>query len=416
MARPLPRFLTACAALALCGLAIAATPAAAQTAALERERAAVFAQMLDAPTDRALMRRYAQLSIELRDFEAAAATLERIVDLEPGNAAARVELAIAYFALGAYDVAEYHLDAAAQAGGLDPATAATLARYREEAARRDSPHQISGRVAVGQAWTRTADETGRFGTAELEWRFDMGGPNADDWLTQLSHQSYMPGELSFSDRAITRLRTGPEFRLTGDAYGPRLQPYVEMTWFRDDSFGFGDYNAVALGLAYQNPHTPFLTSYADIQAGRAEAQVPFGTAFDFREASVGLGWRPSRETRLRGSLRWREEVSDDFFFPVTLTTRTIRIEALHAFDPGLQMLPRRWELRGWAQRQDYEEDFGFGFVDGYVDTVWGAGLRAFVTDALFLEARASRLEREFDFAFIPVERETVYALQVGWEF
>jgi hypothetical protein len=98
---------TARLAAALIAAALAA-PALAQATAPEARRDAVFAQMLAAPADPVLMLEYARLSVRLRDFEAAASTLERLLDLQPDNAAARLELATAYFALGAYEVAEYH--------------------------------------------------------------------------------------------------------------------------------------------------------------------------------------------------------------------------------------------------------------------------------------------------------------------
>lgn len=398
------------AAAALAALLLSPGTAGAQTAALESQRQSVFAQLLSAPADRTLMLQYARLSVQLRDFEAAAATLERFVDLDPGNTGARIELAIAYFSLGAYDVAEYHLAAAAASGALTPEQAERVATYRDEAAGRNQPSQFSGRVAIGQAWLREADTSGTFGTAELDWRIDMGGPHAAEWLTQLSFSSYVPGEQSFGERQIARLRTGPEFHLVGEVHGTRLQPYLELTAFRDDSFGFGDYNAAALGFAYQNPHNAFWTSYADVQIGRAEADAAFGQDFDFHEASFGASYRPSRDTRIRGTLRWRVEDSD---FQM-LTTHGLRVEALHSFDTGLSLLPRRWELRGFAQRDYLEFDYGGGFSDEAIDTAYGGGLRAFVTEDLFLEARGSRLEREFDYGF--TQEETVYSLQIGWEF
>lgn len=407
-------FRTIVAAVLACALACP-TASVAQTGALETRRQAIFAQMLAAPSDRALMLEYARLSVQMRDFEAAAATLERLLDFDPGNAGARLELAIAYFSLGAYDVAEYHLASVAASGALTPEQAEQVARYREEVDNRDGPHQITGRLAIGQAWTREQDARGQFGTAQLEWRFDMGGPNAHDWLTQLGFSRYMPGDLTFGDRQVTRLRSGPEFRLTGDVYGPRLQPYVELMWFRDDDFGFGDYNSVAIGFAYQNPHNAFWTTYGDVQVGRATPRDPFQPEFDFHEVSIGAGYRPSRETRIRGTLRWREEDQDSFFNDHT-TTRGVRIEALHTFDTGARILPRRWEARAWALREMVEQGNDFGIFNAYTDTALGLGLRAFVTDELFIEARGARLDRDFDDIFMMPQSETVYSLQIGWEF
>lgn len=396
--------------------------ATAQAAGLEAERDAVFARMLAAPADAALMRDYARLSVRLRDFEAAAATLERFLDLDPGNAAARLELATAYFALGAYEVAEYHLAAASASGGLTPDQMAEAARYQAEAAARQDPNQITGRIAIGTTETRQTDETGLFVSGQLDWRIDMGGPDAAEWLTQLFFSRFNPEDLGFSDRQSTRLRSGPEFRLTGDAYGPRLQPYLELGWSEeDDGFALRQDSTVAFGLAYQNPHNAFWTSYADIRIGRGERDVGFGGGFgfmedfDFREASLGLAWRPSRDTRVRGTIGWRDEDTEDGFGTYETTT-TLRLEALHSFDTGWQALPRNWEARGWVQREDVEGGSVFGIFDDRRDTGYGLGLRAFVTDGIFVEARSARLRSEDNLGGFPRPSETIHSLQVGWEF
>jgi predicted Zn-dependent protease len=135
---------TRCAAALLAASMVVPVAATAQSGSLDSQRQAVFAQLIASPADRALMLAYARLSVQMRDFEAAAATLERFLDLDPGNTAARVELATAYFALGAYGVAQYHLAAAAASGGLTAEQAEQVARYRAETEARQAPHQITG--------------------------------------------------------------------------------------------------------------------------------------------------------------------------------------------------------------------------------------------------------------------------------
>lgn len=134
--------------------------ALAQTSAVEAECQAILQQMLVSPADRTLMRQYAALSVELRDFEAAAATLERVVDLEPTNSSARLELAVAYFALGNYGLAEYHMAAAQASGALSAEELADVVRYRTEAAESDRPSRIKGRISLGQAFTDEATDQG----------------------------------------------------------------------------------------------------------------------------------------------------------------------------------------------------------------------------------------------------------------
>jgi tetratricopeptide (TPR) repeat protein len=126
-------------------------------AALEAERAAVFARMLDAPADRALMAQYARLSIQLSDYEAAAATLERLIDLEPANATARLELATAYFAMGNYPLAEFHLNAATASGALTPEQLASAEAYRGAAAGTGRAQPVFGLRRGGDRFGRWRD-------------------------------------------------------------------------------------------------------------------------------------------------------------------------------------------------------------------------------------------------------------------
>lgn len=394
---------------------LAAPGARAQDAALQAQRDAVFARLLQAPADRALMLDYARLSVALRDFEAAAATLERFVDLDPGNAAARLELATAYFALGAYGVAEYHLAVAAGSGALTPEQSAQAARYGAQAAARQEPRRLEGQIALGQARGRDTGTDSLFVTAALDWRIDMGGPDANDWRTQLGFSRDDPDDPGQPDRQVARLRSGPEFRITGDAYGPRLHPYAELSWTRDATGRLPDRRSMALGLAYQNPHDAFWTSYADLRIGRGEGLGAAGAGFDLRGASLGLAYRPSRETRLRATLGWTD-LDADAGAAGDETTTSLRLEVLHSFDTGWAGLPRRWEARGWAARARVAETDRFGRTADYSDTALGFGLRAFVTDALFLEARGTRLDRDPGTPLRAARRDTVLSLRIGWEF
>jgi exonuclease VII small subunit len=396
--------------LALASVLSVSSPAQAQTSALAAQRQAVFEQLLSSPTDRALMQQYARLSVQMRDFEAAAATLERVVDLEPENVGARLELAIAYFALGAYDVARHHLTAAEASGALTPEQAERAARYSTEADGRDTPQRLSGEIAIGQGRTDdgTVSDSGVYGSVRLDWRIDMGGPNANDWLTQLRFDSVRPGAVATDRRGLAQLRTGPELRLTGDLYGPRLQPYIEFTRLRDGaSFGTFGHDAVALGVAYQNPHSALWTSFADIQIGRGEPVDPSAGTFDFVEAMAGATYRPSRETRIRGTLGWFDA---DYSPTATRTETSAQIDVLQTVQIDALSLPRRWEIGGTFRFADVEDDRFGDFTDRYL----GASIRAFVTDDVFIEVRGARLQRDFSTRFDT--EETFYGLQIGWEF
>ena len=127
---------------------------------------------------------------------------------------------------------------------------------------RDDPSRFSGSVAAGIV---SADgETGFLGSGSLNWSIDLGDANATHWVTQIGVSTYQIGAgpgASTSDRQSLRLRSGPRFQLTGEAFGPRLQPYLELESVRYPDATASDYDAAAFGLAYQNAHSAALTSF-----------------------------------------------------------------------------------------------------------------------------------------------------------
>ncbi|WP_224814396.1 tetratricopeptide repeat protein [Hasllibacter sp. MH4015] len=400
----------------IAALSFLGAPALAQDAALAAQRAAVFQQMLSDPANRTLMRDYARLSVQMRDFEAAAATLERLVDLEPTNSAARVELAIAYFALGSYEVAEYHLAAAQAAGALTPEQTAQVARYREETQDRADGSEFSGRVEAGYAWTDTASDAGAFLNATLDWRIDLGDANATQWVTEFGYSSFQPGDSSINDRQNLRLRTGPEFRIAADAYGPRVQPYVELAWFRDDETLNGDFRSWSVGANYINPINERVTIYADFDIGRIYALDTSGDEFDFHEFDLGVTYRPSRDLRFRLSTTLFERTQADDPTPDTFEGASVRLSGQYAFDPSFQLLPNRWVAGGFIEAGQVDQVVA-GTATRLEQQRYAAFLRAFVYEDIYVESTVAQvMEDSISGGVTTPSEEMIFTLQIGWEF
>ncbi len=212
-------------------------------------RDAAFDRMYEAPTDRAAMLDYARLSAALRDYEAVASVLERLVALEPGNREARKQLALAYFALGSDVMADSQLQWIADA---DPVMAAEVVAYREALARRTAPSDFSGSVWAGALYVSHPDRYFTEAGLALTHRHDLGGAHAATWLTRLSASAGAPVDIPDADAGHhIELRSGPLWRVSQTATGARLQPYV--LWSNtQDAYGVESHRA-GLGTLAQWP-------------------------------------------------------------------------------------------------------------------------------------------------------------------
>ncbi len=119
-------------------------PTLAQTPA---ERA--FAAMLQRPDDIAAVRRYAELQIEAENYEAAIATLERLLIPQPNQSQIRTELGILYFRLGSYDAAASYLRKALESTDLTPELRAQAERFLADSVRRGVTSKFAGSINLG---------------------------------------------------------------------------------------------------------------------------------------------------------------------------------------------------------------------------------------------------------------------------
>jgi hypothetical protein len=392
----------------LCALALgmpAAVLPGAAGASTEAERDAVFARLLRAPDDRALMLQYARLSVALREYEAAVSTLERMLQLFPDDAETRFELGIAYFALGSSELAAHHFAILGDGAALSPEQQADLRAYTAQNAAAMRPSRFSGRISAGV--TTEEGETGTTATVALTWRIDMGTASPSFWLTDVLATTLRYSGASNSDASGFLLRTGPMFSIDGTAYGPQLRPYAELRSERDlvgeDRRGWG------VGLQLRNTHSAQWSSFADLRHGRMKAS-DLDIELDETELSFGGTFRPTRDTLLRLSARIRDEENS------TGTSRRwtgLRLDAVQEFRPGALAVPRNWVVSAYLQSDRIEWREGIGLTENRDSA--GIALRAFVTRSVFVDASARNMRWRSDLALREGNR-TLAALQIGMEF
>lgn len=393
--------------LALACALLIAVPALGQSrSVLEAERQQVFSQLILDPVDRDLMAEYARLSVALQDYEAAAATLERLSWLEPGNTAVLLELAQSYFALGAFGLVELYATALI-ALNPPPEQLAAAEALLGAGNRQNGETRLTGELSFGYSHGDSAADRGATAGLALSWRVDMGGPHAHDWVTELGATGFVSGAGAGNTRQFLRLRTGPEFRITGESFGPRVQPFLQFTATRDSTDV--DTDELLVGLAVQVPHNEVLTSFATLSTGQSVARDT-GLETDLRDLSLGATFRPSTATSLRFTLRQRDEEDT----AETSVTQGVRLDLSHAFSAPFDIGTRDWSAGGHVLYDEVEVSAGRASrEESHVG--YGLWMRAYVSGSAFFEARTSVVERRASLRAFNTE-EVVSSLQFGWEF
>lgn len=98
------------------GLFLATQAHAANSAANQAKLDALYNQLLQDPTNIELTLEYAELAVEMGDYEAAIPPLERLLITTPGASKIQLELGILYYLLGSHDVAKTYLNDAKKGG------------------------------------------------------------------------------------------------------------------------------------------------------------------------------------------------------------------------------------------------------------------------------------------------------------
>lgn len=348
-----------------------ATAATAQDRdALRAQQAELYERMLAAPADAALMVQYARVSIALDDYEAAAATLERALIFEPGEAMTHLELGVAYFRLGSFKLAEFHFNEA-RAGGLAPELDDRAALYLAEIADRTETSRFSGALTAGLVASTNANlgpdndvisvlgapfalapgvgsegDVGARATARLRHVYDLGKPNGDTLVTDFTGYSVRYFDEDGGDIDYASLAVGPSLSLTESAFGPKLRPFATVGHARvaDDAF----YTEFGGGLEGSAPISDTMTSFAQVSLIRRDFHNGLNQ-FDstILAADIGGAVRLAPGLDLRGALFAEAEFARDDAFDNQ--EFGLRGAAVYSYAPGIAGLDALWSLTGTAR-------------------------------------------------------------------
>lgn len=352
-------------AAASCAVAFSAT--AKDRDPLRAQQAELYEQMLAQPADAELMVAYARISVELEDYEAAIATLERALVYEPGEPRTHLELGVAYFRIGSYQIAEYHFGAA-RAGGLPPELDSRAALYQEEIAARTKESRLTGVAGIGIAYSTNANlgpkeelisflglpalipnsatsqpDFGARATLALRHVYDLGGSNTDALVTEFGAYSLHFFDETDGDVDVVRFTTGPRLSLDNSAYGPKARPFVKLGHSRVSNDAL--YSEFGVGVDGSLPVTDTFAAFGRLGVDRREFHNGLSDFDSFvLGAELGGTVRAAPGVQFSGGLFAAAEFTDSNDFDNQ--EFGLRASAAYSYAPGIDMVDELWTLSG----------------------------------------------------------------------
>ena len=254
-------------------------PASEPPAALAARQAALLEAMLATPDDLDTAFEYAMVSSLLGDYEAAIATLERMLIYAPGLPRVQLELGALYFRLGATETARYYFQETLKAPDVPPEVEARVQAYLVALKKSEDPASIRAAVVTGVRYqtnanaapgsrrvdlnggtfvlddtaTGTAD-TNAFLAGRVKGTYDLG-TQGDLIETEFLFYGARYADIVRLDTALAELTLGPSFNLERfDLDDTRLGLYAIAAGIR---LNHANYNgALGVGARYLSQVTP----------------------------------------------------------------------------------------------------------------------------------------------------------------
>jgi tetratricopeptide (TPR) repeat protein len=330
--------------IAACALALLGAEAGAQTqperAELLARQQALFDRLVARPDDLETMFDYAAVSMRLQDYEPAIATLERMLIFNRDLPRVKLELGVAYFRLGAYDVARFYFSEALQDDPPDEVVA-RVTPFLSAIAERTAQSAFSGFVSIGPVYSTNANlaptdrevtglvfipvlgdfdtatitlddgakDVGVRATAVLNHRYDLRRPNDDEWRTSLVYSGLRYRKEQDGEFDAVDLQTGPSLALDDRAFGPKARPFAQLGLVRaanDPLYVMG-----GGGVEYADTLSQTLALFALGNLQRRDFEDDsddFDGLYGF--VSGGLAYSGVPDTLLRGSLFYETDRVD----------------------------------------------------------------------------------------------------------
>ncbi|MEM6972665.1 MAG: hypothetical protein AAF577_07650 [Pseudomonadota bacterium] len=341
-------------------------------ATLLQRQDALFAQLLERPDDLDLMFAYARVSIELRDYEAAIATLERMLVFRQDLDNVRLELAVAYFALGSYEIAKIYFEQVRASDQLEPEDIARIDQFLSAIAARTERSAFSAVANIGITFASNANlaptdssvtiggvpgfelasedqEQSDFGFRALVTArhvLDLERANNDAWITDAGAFLLRYFEEERGNTFFLRARTGPRLALGPGQAAPSIRPYIEGQYLNgDDDTVFA---AGLVGAQYRQPIDERWRLTGDLNVGVFEFSEGRGDEDRVSvSASFGAIHAVSRDLTVSAALVGGYDAADAGFN--SNVDVGLRGGVIYRYDSGLAFSDSKWSVTGYGE-------------------------------------------------------------------
>jgi hypothetical protein len=236
---------------------------------LEAKYDSAFQEMFADPADMDKAFAYARLAIQMRDYEGAISTLERMLLVEANLPRVRMELGVLYFRLGSFEVARGYFQEVLAAKSVPPVVTERVNSFLAKIEEQTSRHKYKATVFAGirhQSNANAGPSTTRvrvlgldvdldttftnkpdfdnFQTIRLTHGFDLGIEPRVDIESELVLYRANQATQDQVDTSVAQMKSGPRFVVDPDiARGLDIRPYARWDFVnladRQYYVGFG---------------------------------------------------------------------------------------------------------------------------------------------------------------------------------
>lgn len=316
---------------------------------------------------------YVDVSVRLRDTEAAIGTLERLINYNPRLARARYELGSLYFQMGSFDAAAHYLRTANDSPTLDPAVRARVeALYPEALKQQDQSRwsvflqgglryqtnasfipaggvlRLGGQDFLLTPQARRRGDGSAFGLAQIGNDYDLQNQRGDVLETRavvFGSKQFRAGEYDFG---YVEASFGPRFGLPELMQGASIKPYVvgQTAFLGGERAPY--LSSAGAGVTMRLPVAPGLTlepgiegRFLDVNSGDGPGASAFGSGgliAGYLTASANLAPDIDLEARVIGVRSDANRTSQNF------ARGGAALAVSFQFAPPSDLIARKWRL------------------------------------------------------------------------